>query len=278
MASQTPPDPSKNEAFDRSFRRWAWIAIGSFTLVSLILGLIVLPSRDQPGFDPVAIICRAIGIPGYQTAQPNPPAPAAPPVSDVAWSSESRRLLARASPQRGGELVRQSCAACHGQNGISTDPDDFPNLAGQYGAVIFKQLRDFQTSARKSMIMESIAKPLSEAQMMDIAAYFAALPHTGSVVSPDAVNLNIRLLAVTGDPVRANAACDACHGDSRSGPEEAPFLAGQTAPYLERQLKNFAGAERSNDLFERMRAIARQLTPDEMHLLALYYGGTPAPH
>ena len=278
MASQTPRDPSEDEALDQSFRRWAWLAIGGFVLVSLFLGLVVLPSRDQPSFDPFAIICRAIGIPGYQTARPNPPATVAPPVSDVAWSSASRRMLAQANPQRGAALVRQNCAACHGQNGISTDPDDFPNLAGQYSAAIFKQLRDFQTGARKSAIMAPIVKPLSEAQMMNIAAYFAGLSHTGSVVALDAVNLDIRHLAVVGDPVHATAACDACHGNSRSGPEEAPFLAGQTAPYLERQLKSFAGAERGNDLFQRMRAIARQLTPDEIHGLASYYGGTPAPH
>ena len=277
MASQTPPDPSEHEALDRSVRRWAWLAVGGFVLVSLVLGLIVLPSREQPGFDPFSIICRAIGIPGYQTAVTNPPAAAAPPVSDVAWSSDSRRMLAHANPQRGGTIVRQTCAACHGQNGISPDPDDFPNLAGQYSAAIFKQLRDFQTGARKSPVMAGMAKPLTEAQMADLAAYFAALPAANFTVAKDAVTLEIRHLAAEGDPVRGNAACDSCHGSNRNGPEEAPVLIGQTAPYLERQLKNFAGDARGNDLFQRMRAIARQLTPGEMHLLAIYYGGSPAP-
>ena len=46
--------------------------------------------------------------------------------------------------------------------------------------------------------------------------------------------------------------------------------------YIEQQLKSFASAERGNDFFERMRSIARLLTPDEMHRLAIYYGGSPA--
>lgn len=275
MASQTPRTPSEHEALDRIWRRWAWLAVGSFVFVSLVLGLIVLPSREQPGFDTFAIICHAIGIPGYQTSRLNLPVTARP-VSDVAWSSETRRTLANASPQRGAEIERQSCAACHGGNGISVDPKQFPNLAGQYSAAIFKELRDFQTGARKSDIMAGITQALTQAQMMDLAAYYAALTPVHFAVAQGAVGPEIRRLAVEGDPARGNAACDSCHGANRNGPEESPVLFGQPAPYLEQQLKRFGSAERGNDLFERMRAIARQLTPEEMHSLAIYYGGGPA--
>jgi cytochrome c553 len=58
----------------------------------------------------------------------------------------------------------------------------------------------------------------------------------------------------------------------------APILLGQSASYLEQQLKNFAADASSNDIFERMRTIAGELTPDEMHRLAIYYGGMPARH
>jgi cytochrome c553 len=254
----------------------AWIAIGGFVLVSLVLGLIVVPSREQKGFDPFAVICRALGIPGYGTAGSNPSNGAAMPVSEVAWSAKMRRTLAAANPQRGAEIVKKSCAACHGEYGISTDPDDFPNLAGQYKAAIFKQLRDFQTGARKSVVMAAMAKPLSEAQMVDISGYFAGLPPAHFAVAKDAVPLEIRHLVKEGDPVRGNAACNACHGANRNGPEEAPALIGQSTHYIEQQLKSFASAERGNDFFERMRSIARLLTPDEMHRLAIYYGGSPA--
>ncbi|MES1179637.1 MAG: hypothetical protein ABUL43_00410, partial [Hyphomicrobium sp.] len=72
---------------------------------------------------------------------------------------------------------------------------------------------------------------------------------------------------------------DSCHGASRGGPDEAPVLVGQSASYLEGQLKNFGSADRRNDLFARMRTIAKQLTPEEIHGLALYYGvsGSPKP-
>jgi hypothetical protein len=52
----------------------------------------------------------------------------------------------------------------------------------------------------------------------------------------------------------------------------APALAGQYAAYIERQLAGFAQGIRHNDIYEQMRAIARQLTPDEMKAVAVFYG------
>lgn len=277
MAPPTPPIPSPDEALDRSWRLWASLVVGAIVVVTLVVGLVVLPARDEARFNPFASMCRALGIPGYGLARPGLPAAApAAPASDVAWSRETRRLLAQASTQRGA-AVAQSCAGCHGPNGISADPQQFPNLAGQYDTAVFKQLRDYQTGARKSDIMAAMALPLTQAQMADLAAYYASLPAAGSASAQKGATPGLLRLARGGDPARGVAACDSCHGPGRSGPEGTPSLAGQSAPYLEQQLKNFAGAGRGNDLFERMRAIARQLTPDEMHALAVYYGGNPAP-
>jgi cytochrome c553 len=53
-------------------------------------------------------------------------------------------------------------------------------------------------------------------------------------------------------------------------------LQGQHAAYIERQLAAFAQGMRRNDINEQMRIIAAQLTPGEMHALAVYYGGQRA--
>ena len=49
-------------------------------------------------------------------------------------------------------------------------------------------------------------------------------------------------------------------------------MQGQHAAYLERQLAAFAQGIRQNDIYEQMRAVAKQLTPDEMQALAALYG------
>ena len=69
----------------------------------------------------------------------------------------------------------------------------------------------------------------------------------------------------------ATTPCSACHGPGgyKLG---APALQGQHADYIERQLAAFAQGIRQYDIFEQMRVIAKQLTPDEMHALAAFYG------
>lgn len=278
MSMDLPPIPAEREALDRLWRVWASVIVGAFVLVSLILGLIVLPIGERRGFDPFAAICRAIGIPGYDETASNVGAAASAPASDVAWSVDTRRLLADARANEGAILAQGTCAACHGGNGVTVDPSQFPSLAGQAKAALFKQIRDFQTGARKSDIMTPMAQRLTQQQMADIAAYYATRASADLMVAESGVPLEISHLAQQGDPVRAIASCDSCHGSRRSGPEEAPILLGQSTSYLEQQLKNFAANARSNDTFERMRTIAGELTPDEMHRLAIYYGGMPARH
>src|SRR5690606_34561103 len=75
---------------------------------------------------------------------------------------------------------------------------------------------------------------------------------------------------------RGIPACDSCHGIGLTGPEETPVLNGQPRDYLEQQLTAFASGERDNDIYARMREIARLLTPDEIRQLAIYYSGKPA--
>jgi cytochrome c553 len=74
-----------------------------------------------------------------------------------------------------GKQKSQTCAACHGANGISTS-DQFPILAGQYRDYLIQALHEYQKGDRKNPIMAGMAKPLSEQDIQDLAAYFSSLP------------------------------------------------------------------------------------------------------
>jgi cytochrome c553 len=262
-------------AEDRLWRRWVSIAAGSFIAVSLVFGLLILPLREEAQFDPWGAICRAIGIRSDAPAS-SAGKPTEPSASSVTWSAKTRVALMDGNPTKGGSVVKDTCAACHGETGISVDPEQFPNLAGQTEAAIFKQLRDFQTGARASDIMAPMAQALSDEQTRDVAAYFAAQKPAETNNAASAAAAGIIELARNGSPARGIPSCDSCHGASRSGPEEAPVLVGRSATYLEGQLKNFVSADRWNDMFARMRTIAKQLSPEEIHGLALYYGASGA--
>ena len=67
------------------------------------------------------------------------------------------------------------CADCHGATGISV-VENFPNLAGQKELYLANQLKAFRAGTRKSDEMNYIAKQLSDADIANVAAYFASLP------------------------------------------------------------------------------------------------------
>ena len=73
-----------------------------------------------------------------------------------------------------GKALSGQCAACHGPEGISPSPM-WPNLAGQKAAYLEKQLKDFRADVRKDPMMGMMAKPLSDEDIANLAAYFASL-------------------------------------------------------------------------------------------------------
>ena len=66
------------------------------------------------------------------------------------------------------------CAACHGMQGISIAPI-YPNLAGQKQEYLVAQLKAFRDGSRKNAIMQPMAKGLTDADIVNIAAYLATL-------------------------------------------------------------------------------------------------------
>jgi cytochrome c553 len=73
-----------------------------------------------------------------------------------------------------GKEKAQSCAMCHGANGIAHMPNA-PNLAGQPAAYLAEQLKDYRSGKRSNEIMNVIAKPLTDQEIADLAAWYASI-------------------------------------------------------------------------------------------------------
>ncbi|HEY2884478.1 MAG TPA: cytochrome c, partial [Rhizomicrobium sp.] len=85
-------------------------------------------------------------------------------------------LSSGAFAQGGGvEAKVQLCAACHGPNGNSTDPQ-YPKLAGQTARYIYLELKDFKEGRRHDPQMEPMAKTLSPEDMLALADYYSKQP------------------------------------------------------------------------------------------------------
>lgn len=174
------------------------------------------------------------------------------------------------------------CGACHGADGNSAIPN-FPKLAGQGTAYTVKQLKDIKSGARSVPEMAGIVPGLSDQDMEDLAAYYAAQTPTKGAADPTLVERGQQLFRA-GDAEKGVTACAGCHGATGKGMPEAvfPALAGQHTAYLETQLKAFRAAGREDHEGKRrdndgeskmMRATAARLSDDDIKALASYING-----
>ncbi|MFO1102073.1 MAG: c-type cytochrome [Methylocystis sp.] len=70
--------------------------------------------------------------------------------------------------------VLAQCAACHGVEGIAKSAD-VPHLAGQQELYLFNQIKAFRSGARPHKEMRYMSRQLSEAEMREIARYYAGM-------------------------------------------------------------------------------------------------------
>lgn len=86
----------------------------------------------------------------------------------------SSPLLAQpiGDPAAGAEKA-QACFACHGEDGNSQNPA-WPKIGGQYADYLLQALKAYKSGARQNPIMAGQVANLSEQDMADLAAYFAA--------------------------------------------------------------------------------------------------------
>jgi cytochrome c553 len=268
------PAPSDPHVLDQPWRLWSTVAVMSILLVGILLGVVVIPVVQgwAVGLDAYTAICRALGILPGSPAQPQPlDKSRATPVSQVVWTPDVLHILARADAAKGRAKVQEVCVACHGETGVSPSPE-FPHLAGQSGAAIYKQLYDYRTGSRTHPLMTDLAKALDESTIADVAAYYAGQPqrNPNPVTLAEAPSAIIQLVEL-GDPRRNIPPCASCHRAGSGGPIETPVLAEQRDEYLIQQMKLYVSGERRNDVYARMRLIASRLTEDEIKGLARYY-------
>jgi len=193
-------------------------------------------------------------------------------------SDELRPLYA--TPEdiaEGKQLAERTCAACHGDNGISAI-QNVPNLAGQRPAYLYIELKAYQSGARGNSAMNETVKYLNDEGMVRVAAYFASL----DPAKPSSPGASKAIL----DPVQAGKAaasvCAGCHGETGvSKTPGTPNLAGLDPKYLVSAMRAYQGGQRKNDLMKSMLAAVSEA---DLSNIALFYAlqkpsssKTPAP-
>lgn len=159
-------------------------------------------------------------------------------------------LPATALAQEPIEEKAQQCAACHGENGVPTDPK-VPIIWGQHAGYLYIQLKDYKAKRRTNELMDPIVEQLEKADMLALASYFEAKPwpSTGYSTPPEDED--------KGQQIAVAGMCTSCHLGTFLGDSAIPRIAGQTQVYLERILIAFKTKERNNN-------------PDKSNLMATF--------
>lgn len=174
-----------------------------------------------------------------------------------------------------GQALAAPCAACHGQNGVAVLPA-YPNLAGQGEAYLRKQLGLIKSGGRAVPLMAGQLDALTEADLANLAAYFASLPATVGQAKDERLDLGERIYRA-GIASKGVAACTACHSPTGAGNALAgyPHLGGQPSEYVATQLKAYREGQRASDddVGAVMRQVAAGLTDGEIAAVANYVQG-----
>jgi cytochrome c553 len=159
----------------------------------------------------------------------------------------------------GGKKHAASCASCHGAKGISPN-DTWPSLAGQNAAYLARILGAYKSGDQTDVMMSPIAQTLSDADVQNLAAYYAGLSCQAPARAAGAGAAAGKLLAKN---------CAGCHGETGIGANPAwPDIAGQKATYLANILKAFRAGLRKDPM---MAGVVRGLSDADIANLAAYY-------
>jgi cytochrome c553 len=168
----------------------------------------------------------------------------------------------------GKAIAERDCVACHGLNGKGIAPG-IPNLAAQRERYLVASLKEYKEGKRPHAALKDMAANMSEADMRNVAAYYASLPPVpaATVAKGSSPYEEGKALA---------AACTKCHGeDGNSKTPGTPTLAGQQPHYLVAAIQEYHQGERKTDPMKSMLTGTEKL---ELEKLGLYFSSqTPTP-
>jgi cytochrome c553 len=171
---------------------------------------------------------------------------------------------AHAADVAAGKEKAELCVGCHGEGGIS-QTENIPSLAGQPDQFIQWQMVFFRGGSRKNEQMQPIAEQISNDDIRNLGAYFAALTPPKASAPDDNPDLSKK-----GAEAAAGRRCGSCHMDTFAGTKAVARIAGQREEYLVKALHDYKSGQRSGGGGAAMAEVAYPLSEEEITALAHY--------
>ena len=166
--------------------------------------------------------------------------------------------------------IAQTCTACHGAKGISSIRNT-PSLAGQPDIFTQYQLVFMRDGGRQSGVMQAVVKNLTDDNIRDLGAYYAALPPPPALATKSEVAIDTA--KVTG--LLTSRHCDSCHKPDFAGQGESARLAGQRPEYLKKALVDFRTGVRRGRGMGAMIEVSVTLHEEDIDMIAAYLARKP---
>jgi cytochrome c553 len=173
-------------------------------------------------------------------------------------------IPARAADPAAIKEKADQCSGCHGENGIS-QTENVPSLAGQPDQFIQWQLVFFRSGARKNELMQPIVEQITNEDIRNLGAYFAALAPPKASKPDDNPDLSQK-----GAQAAVGRRCSSCHTDTFAGTKAVARIAGQREEYLVKALHDYKSGARSGGAGAAMADVAYPLSDEEITALAHY--------
>lgn len=179
------------------------------------------------------------------------------------------------------------CASCHGDKALGNDSMGTPRLANIGYVYVIKQLTNFAEGQRQDLtqgVMPIFAQQLTPEDRRDVSAYVNTLPYVteesdmaalkaaGTEVGEAYKGESLVKYGVLGKA----PACQTCHQYNGRGADPVyPMIGQQKYVYLTNQLKHWRDGSRANDPLGQMRAVAKNLSDEDINNAATFLSHAP---
>ncbi|MBF0273291.1 MAG: c-type cytochrome [Magnetococcales bacterium] len=240
-----------------------------------LLGGMALAAPVMAADAPAAAPAAAAAAPAAAApAAPAAAAPAAAPSAEAEKAAKEAAIAAAiAAPPAEAAMLANTCAGCHGTNGVSAGPS-MPTIAGLSAPYLKHVMAEFKSGKRPSTIMGRIAKGYTEEETARLADFLskAKWQNVASHANSQLATKVDDARAKKGKKLVDTQKCGKCHeDDGLTQDEDTPRMAGQWVDYLLIKMQDFKNQHLTVPQPEKMQKAIDKLSPQELEDIAHFY-------
>jgi len=161
----------------------------------------------------------------------------------------------------GAAIAEADCSGCHGMDGRGDTPK-IPNLTAQPTEYLVNAMHAYRDGQRHHAALQDMTAGMSEADILNIAGYYASQPPLKPIIETDAAT-------IYSEGETFAAVCEECHGERGiSTTEGTPNLAGQQPVYLIVAMQEYKNGSRGHEGKDEMLSELEQVDIEKM---AMYF-------